>query len=189
MRIVLISVVAISLFSYGIHRVNSYYELKESLFDSVRKGNIDGIEDAIEKGMTLDTIDGAGQTPLHVAAYRGTPKIMKYLIDKGADIMAEDRRGGTPLHWASIKGDVDNAEILVNKGAEINARDKSGDTPLHWAVAGIGVIDVKKFVTVAYLLNKHADPNIKNFNGKTALDIAEGKGDEVMIRLLKPATK
>ena len=32
-------------------------------------------------------------TPLHVAAERGHPRIVEYLVDKGADIDIQDKNG------------------------------------------------------------------------------------------------
>jgi ankyrin repeat protein len=189
MKNIIVALIAAILLAYGIYEANTYITLKDSLFSSVRKNDIKGIKRSLNAGIKLDARDGAGQTVLHVAAYKSSPQIVKFLIKQKADIQAPDRRGGTPLHWAAIKGSIDNAEVLIKNGAKVNAKDSTGETPLHWAVAGIGVIAVKKFVTAAYLLNNHADPNIVNDRGKTPLDIALHKKDKVMINLLRPITR
>ncbi len=170
------------------YKTNESIKLKASIFAAVRSGDPAQIQAALDKGVKLSTRDGAGQTPLHVAAYKGIPEIVELLISKGAKTDAKDNTDGTPLHWAAIKGKVENCEILISAGADVNALDKTGNTPLHWLVAGRGVIDVKRFVTASYLLNKKANPNIKNEQGRTPLDIAEQKKDDVMINLLNKVT-
>lgn len=185
---VIIGIILFTAACYGMSVLIDYLERKEMFFTAVRQDDLATIRTMLGEDMTVDMRDGAGQTALHIAAYKGTPKTIHFLLDRGADIHARDKRGGTPLHWAAIKGGVDNVEALLERGAKINARDKSDATPLHWAVSGIGLLDVVRFVTVSYLLNNHADANLRDDTGKTALDIARNRDDKVMIRLLSEVT-
>ena len=168
--------------------LNTYSEAKKEFFSVIRKGDLAGVKKILDSGQDINVRDGVGQTALHIAAYKGTPEIVDLLIDSGANIDAEDNRGGKPIHWAAIKGSIDNVEVLIKRGAKLNVRDKNGDTPLHWAVGGIGVLPQRKYITVAYMLNQKADPNIKNEQGKTPLKMAQQKDDEMMINLLRPET-
>jgi hypothetical protein len=56
--------------------------------------------------------------------------------------------------------------MLIAAGANINARDAQGSTALLYAAAG-GHLEC-----VEALLAAHADPNIRNDDGKSALDWA-----------------
>jgi ankyrin repeat protein len=49
-------------------------------------------------------LDVDGSTPLHVAAYRGYPDMVKLLIDNGAEIDRPDKHGFTPLAEAVLAG-------------------------------------------------------------------------------------
>ena len=68
-------------------------------------------------------------------------------------------------------GSYNMARFLVDRGANVNAvDDHRGRTALHWcAVRGAG----KAFVT--YLLDQGADPEIRDGEGATALDIARDR--------------
>lgn len=94
--------------------------------------------------------DSDGATPLHHAAYSGSPDVLHALFNGPAGHIAKmavhrgDRDGCTPLHWASDAGDVSMVRVLLEAGAAVNKSDKTGRTPLHWASrSGHGdVIDI-----------------------------------------------
>jgi ankyrin repeat protein len=105
---------------------------------------------------------------------------MSLLISKGADVNAvihnpvrisEDLY--TPLHVAlSWGGGNDETKIkmidlLVKQGANVNAKARFDETPLFEAAYLAGPSVVKE------LLEKGADPNIRNTDGKSPLDMAK----------------
>ena len=87
---------------------------------------------------SLHQRDGAGHTPLHLAAEAGNAKKVQALIDAGADIEARNRAERTPIFMA-VNSDISTAkaieciQILLSAGADINATGASGHTPLGWA--------------------------------------------------------
>ena len=42
-----------------------------------------------------------GQTPLHLAAATGQPRVARLLIERGADPKSKDKHGKTPIFYAS----------------------------------------------------------------------------------------
>jgi ankyrin repeat protein len=70
------------------------------------------------------------------------------------------------------------AEMLVKYGAQVNATDLSGETPLHKAAAA-GNPGI-----VMYLLEHGANPMIKSFQNKTALDLANENDHEAVSVIL-----
>ena len=69
---------------------------------------------ALGKGAEVDLVDKKGQTPLHVACFKGHVDAARLLLDKGADIDRVNKRGETPLYAACSKGHVDAARLLLD---------------------------------------------------------------------------
>jgi len=86
----------------------------------------------------LHVRDGAGHTPMHLAAEAGNAQKVQALIDLGADTEALNRAKGTPLFMA-INTDISTAkaiaciDVLLDAGANINARSETLGTPVEWA--------------------------------------------------------
>lgn len=80
-----------------------------------------------------------GQTPLHVAAAKGTSRILSAFLKAGANVEALDNHGKAPVHWTihSVT-DKDDAirkiKALQKHGANINSRRGDGLSPVHAAV-------------------------------------------------------
>ena len=94
-----------------------------------------------EQGNSVDEVNGAGVTPLHLCASLGHTKMAQYLISKGADIHARDFESGwTPLHFALYNKRVGLALVLMEHGADLDVpakgmrrgggTDRDGNTPL-----------------------------------------------------------
>ncbi len=97
-----------------------------------------------ERVVTLDWVE---ETPLHRAAYEGSPSEVQALLDQGSDILqkldlklqdASDTtfswNGVTPLHLAALNSDPAVAASLIDRGVPIDIRDEYQRTPLMAAV-------------------------------------------------------
>ena len=85
-----------------------------------------------------------------------------------------------PLHEAARVGNVEQLrELLTQNPAAVNTKDDRGRTPLHcaalWNHRGC----------VEELLKAGADFEAKTINGKTAKEIALGKGYSKIVELLQ----
>ncbi|XP_011348829.2 LOW QUALITY PROTEIN: uncharacterized protein LOC105285953 [Ooceraea biroi] len=150
------------------------------LFLAVRAGYKD-IVDILLKTATHVNIKGPSNiTPLHVAAEGGHKRIVNALITSGAHIDATCINGETPLYFAAYKGYKEVVEILIANGATVNVGVKSADgaTPLYVA-ATLGHTDVVKI-----LLNNKANINIKDYEGRTALELTVAHGRLEVVKAL-----
>ena len=81
--------------------------------------------------------------------------------------MGDQKRFSMPLHAACYQGNHPVVQLLLRQsGIELDPVDIDGRTPLMWAVerGHEGIIGL--------LLEKGADPKIKNAEAKTAAEIA-----------------
>lgn len=58
----------------------------------------------LQQGVSIDSVDSKGCTPLIVAAQYGKTMLAGYLMGKGARLQLTDKDGDNALHWASFKG-------------------------------------------------------------------------------------
>ncbi|XP_057311949.1 E3 ubiquitin-protein ligase TRIM56-like [Hydractinia symbiolongicarpus] len=108
------------------------------------------------------------RTLLMEAAYHNNPLIVKCLIDAGSDVNAVDKRKWNAYHYSTCYGRHDVLKILINHDVtNINNVGSYNDTPLHLASCN-GRIDCVKLL----LSIPHIDVNIRNWQNKTAYDVA-----------------
>ncbi len=130
-----------------------------------------------------DSLLTIGTPPLVRAAKAGDVPVMRLLIAHGANLELPTINGVTPLMAAAGNGSsaidtrgryktepqaTEAIDVLLEAGAKINARDGSGQTALHGA-AGWGWNSVVKTLAA-----HNADLMMKDVQGRTAADIAQG---------------
>lgn len=120
------------------------------------------------------------QSPLNAAVAQGDLSEVQKLVNSGADVNSTDAVDGRgALFTAVADTHIEVAKYLISKGAAINTQDKLGMTPLHAAVLA------NQQAMVALLLEKKALTNIRDNDGKTALDIANHAGNMEIVTLLQ----
>jgi uncharacterized protein len=77
-----------------------------------------------------------GFTPLHYAAFFGTPEAAAALLEQGADpgAVAENEMRVQPLHSAAAVDANETARLLLDAGADPNAQQQGGFRPIDAAV-------------------------------------------------------
>lgn len=138
-----------------------------------------------------------GQTLLHRAVSRWEVDFVKIALSKGLSVKEKDYYAETPLlallsdettaiPYIEIPQAMEIATLLLAKGADVNAQDKQGLTLLHRLYATYMTIDVnydkhydntqevmKMQDFAQWLLDKGANPQLKDTNGQTALALAQ----------------
>ena len=121
--------------------------------------------------------------PLHSAAYYGDLEMVQVLLEYEVDVNAQNVLGSTPLNYASRNGhrnDPRVARLLITHGADPNISGPGWDgfTSLHHA-------SINGRVEIVRLLIEHgANVEMKDFKGRTPLDVASGIQREEIVKLL-----
>jgi hypothetical protein len=121
------------------------------------------IKGCLAVGADLTARDDWGNTPLHFAAWHGSPESVKALLAAGADAKVRNVVGDTPLHVAATSRGPESVEVLLRAGADPSARNEDGRTPLHLAArdARLGALQA--------LIAARAEVTARDKNGNTPL--------------------
>ncbi|WP_227788778.1 GUN4 domain-containing protein [Nodularia sp. LEGE 04288] len=141
-----------------------------------------GIEPAVlqlllDRGVDVNLRNAQGQTPLHINRFQAT--LVKLLLQRGAKVNLQDAEGKTPLYDVNLEV----AQLLVAANADLNVQDNLGRTPLHQAVLEEQSFFGPELATL--FLSKNARVDLKDKEGKTALDLARQLNKTQIINLLE----
>ena len=131
-------------------------------------------------GIHVDAANKANETPLMMAALRGDVLAAEQLLARGGQV---NRAGWTPLHYAASGPEPRLVALLLDRGALIEAPSPNRTTPLMMA-ARYGTQD-----SALVLLQRGADPRIKNDAGLHAADFARQAGREPLALQLERAAR
>ncbi len=147
-----------------------------------------GRQDWVLNSNVIKSSDGAGNTPLHLAAEWQLTAVVSFIIEKGGDPNARNANGETPL-FNAVKAD-STATIktmlaeTAEKRADINARDFLGNTALHACIRWAAGNAAETLLAYDSQSNAKKLINARNLAGKTALHEASRTGNLPFIRSL-----
>ncbi len=107
--------------------------------------SINYMDIARKKGLSINTNDELGNTPLINAINLGHHEEIKYLLQNGANPNKCNKDNQTPLHHACINGDIDSIEMLLNVYAYPNVKDVNGMLPFDYLDEGLKEVLTEKF--------------------------------------------
>lgn len=169
---------------------------EDDVFTLLAKGENAKAKEFFKGRADINGLDEKGRTPLHIAVERKDPELIVFLLSNGARVDAKNAEGKTALKIAYEAEDSASSKALAEAGADIfftdtegtnasrtlfarkrllvhilnlkniNSLDGSGKSLLHFAA-----IDSDK-EAVKLLLEKAADPNLKDAKDNTPLDYA-----------------
>lgn len=91
------------------------------------RGDVKGVEDLLNEGIDVNSIDLDGRTALHIAACEGHVQVAKLLLSRKANLDARDRWGSTAAADAKYYGNTEVYYMLKARGAKV---PKTRRTPM-----------------------------------------------------------
>ncbi|MBI4815533.1 MAG: ankyrin repeat domain-containing protein [Deltaproteobacteria bacterium] len=100
----------------------------DALCHAVDREQDNCVERLLVLGASDRNADGAGRSPLHLAAVRGNVGLIELFLGRGVPVDIADGRKRTPLMSAAAKGHKAAVERLLAAGASVKAKDPESGT-------------------------------------------------------------
>jgi len=138
--------------------------------------DLDQIKRFLRFGMSVNAADYDQRTPLHIAASVGSLETVELLLEWKAEINATDRFGSSPLLDAVRHRNKNVCECLLRHGGELLG---SNVGVMLCEAAAIGDVEELQF-----LITNGADPNVGDYDRRTALHLASSNGQVPVLNYL-----
>jgi uncharacterized protein len=162
--------------------LESAHEL--DVFEAAAVGRVDRVRELVDANPGLATAFAPdGFHALGLAAFFGSPEVVRLLVERGADVNAVARNAQirtTALQAAAASSDNESARLLVEAGADVNVAQPGGFTARHAAAAN-GNEEL-----VRLLLEHGADRTATTDEEKTAADLAAEAAHAEVAALVQP---
>ena len=185
----------------------------EDMLDAVKKDDVRAVNQLLNRGVDVGTVDREGNSLLILAIREGSAGTLKALLAARANVNSRNALGETALMLAAMRGDLEVVRQLLVQGAEVNP---SGDwSPLIYAAVK-GSVEISRLLLafgakvnaaaasngltalmmaareghdrlVALLLASDADPNLKSHSGTTVLAATRATERKDIVELLVKA--
>ena len=167
------------------------------LHSAIKKGEYDSAKELIlnakETNLDLNRETDQHITPLIEACICGSTEIVEMLLDSGCPAQPPAGFHHSPLRGATVCGHSHLIPLLLKHGADPNALSDGNRTPL------MGGCFLRKDVSDAptksalcvkeLLLDSRTDPTLVNTFGESALDLANIRGYDKSVQLVKNAVE
>ena len=154
------------------------------LMVAVQKNNLDLVKLLMEAGGDLNIRDNTLLTPWLCAGANGFHNILREALNYSPDIRSANRFGGTVLLPSSEKGYLKTVEVAIAAGVPVNHVNDLGWSALQEAVIlGNGGYLYRDIIRM--LMDAGANPDLKDNEGKTALDWARERQQESVLAILE----
>ena len=132
----------------------------------------------IRHGVSIDSKNSRGDTPLLRGASYEEAEDLQAKIDLGANLEIVDREGNTALMVATQSAHITAMKVLIKAGAKLDTTNKRGETALTLALDAESPYSNRKGATntelVKFLIDSGADLNRLNGKGQSVLLLALG---------------
>lgn len=100
------------------------------MHEAAKRGNYDFLKECIDNKVSVNSLDKAGNTPLHWASYGGHIECVELLFHSQNLILnLQNKLGDTPLHNAAYKKRDEICKMLIERGARVDIINRDKKAP------------------------------------------------------------
>lgn len=159
-------------------------QLDQDLVTAAKANDVPLVRELIRRGGNVNAKDALQDSAFLYAGAEGFNEVLGLTLAAGADVASTNRYGGTALIPASEHGHVDTVRILIDAGVPVNHVNNLGWTAMQEAIL-LNSGGPRQQEVVRLLLAAGADPEIRDPEGRTALQNAERLGFTEVANLLR----
>ncbi len=159
-------------------------QLDQELIAAAKANNPPLVKELISRGGNVNAKDSIQDSAFLYAGAEGFNEVLQLTLAAGADVASINRYGGTALIPASEHGHVETVRILIAAGVPVNHVNNLGWTAMQEAIL-LNDGGPRQQEVVRLLLEAGADPDIRDPEGRTALQNAERLGFAEIAALLR----
>jgi ankyrin repeat protein len=142
------------------------------------------VRELIAAGGNVNAKDDIQDSAFLYAGAEGFNEVLQLSLAAGADVRSINRYGGTALIPASEHGHTETVKILIAAGVPVNHVNNLGWTAMQEAIL-LNNGGPRQQDVVRQLLGAGADPDIRDPQGRTALQNAERLGFAEIAALIR----
>ncbi|WP_245953493.1 ankyrin repeat domain-containing protein [Arthrobacter silvisoli] len=159
-------------------------ETNRQLIRAAKANDSARVKQLIAAGGDVNAKDDIQDSAFLYAGAEGFNEVLKLTIEAGADVRSTNRYGGTALIPASEHGRVETIRILIAAGVPVDHVNKLGWTAMQEAIL-LNNGGPRQQEAVRLLLDAGANPDIRDPQGRTALQNAERLGFTEIAELIR----
>lgn len=134
-----------------------------TIIEACSSGNGELVRFLVSRGAKVKYAMKDGNTPLHIASFRGYRSIALFLIENDAELDFKSNYGETPFSIISLRGGTTELmDLFLERGADIQNRDRYGDSLLHkisrWGTISQAKILIKRGINIDGLNERNLTP-------------------------------
>lgn len=150
-------------------------QLDQELIAAAKANNAALVRELIGRGGNVNAKDALQDSAFLYAGAEGFNEVLQLTLAAGAAVASTNRYGGTALIPASEHGHLETVRILLAAGVPVNHVNNLGWTAMQEAIL-LNNGGPRQQDVVRLLLDAGADPDIRDPEGRTALENAERLG-------------
>lgn len=158
--------------------------LDQELVAAAKANDAALVAELIRRGGNVNAKDPIQDSAFLYAGAEGFNDVLQLTLAAGADVTSINRYGGTALIPASEHGHVETVKILIAAGVPVNHVNNLGWTAMQEAIL-LNDGGPRQQEVIRLLLEAGADPDIRDPQGRTALQNAERLGFSEIAALIR----